>query len=103
VGCPTVGVRTGASFLRTGETGVVVDRLAPGQKCVETDEDEWALAVFMEAIEQAQTLDRHSVRDRAGQEFDTDRMPWVAGDAEPQSFSLCPLCKVGHKASHART
>ena len=33
-----------------------------------------ALAVFMEAIDQAQAMDRHSVRDRAGEEFDSDRM-----------------------------
>ena len=28
-GCPTVGVRTGASFVRHGETGIVVERLPP--------------------------------------------------------------------------
>jgi hypothetical protein len=28
----------------------------------------------MEAIEQAQAMDRHSVRDRAAEEFDTDRI-----------------------------
>ncbi len=66
-GCPTVGVRTGASFVRTGETGVVVDRLPPGRQCAESDDDVRALAVFMEAIEQAQALDRHSVRDRAAE------------------------------------
>ena len=43
-GCTTVGVRTGASFVRTGETGVVVDRLPPGRQWNRT-----ALAVFMEA------------------------------------------------------
>ena len=73
-GCPTVGVRTGASFVRTGETGVVVDRLPPGRQCAESDDDVRALAVFMEAIEQAQSMDRHSVRDRAAEEFDTDRI-----------------------------
>ena len=66
-GCPTVGVRTGASFVRTGETGVVVDRLPPGRQCAESDDDVRALAVFMEAIEQAQSMDRHSVRDRAAE------------------------------------
>ena len=30
-GCPTVGVRTGASFVKTGETGLLVDRLPPGR------------------------------------------------------------------------
>ena len=73
-GCPTVGVRTGASFVTTGQTGVIVDRLPPGRQCAESDDDERALAAFMEAIEQAQALDRHSVRDRAAEEFDTDRI-----------------------------
>ena len=35
-----------------------MDRLPPGQQCVETDEDERALEDFMEAIEQAQAGDR---------------------------------------------
>jgi hypothetical protein len=73
-GCPTVGVRTGASFVRTGETGVVVDRLPPGAHCAESDDGVRALAVFMEAVEQAQALDRHSVRDRAAEQFETDRI-----------------------------
>jgi hypothetical protein len=73
-GCPTVGVRTGASFVRTGETGVLVDRLPPGRQCAESDEDVRALADVMEAIEKAQTMDRHSVWDRAAEEFDTDRI-----------------------------
>jgi hypothetical protein len=63
-GCPTVGVRTGTSFVRTGETGVVVDRLPPGRQCAESADDVRALAVFMEAIEQALALDRRIVRDR---------------------------------------
>jgi hypothetical protein len=69
-----VGVPTGASFVRTGETGVVVDRLPPGRQCAESDEDVRALAVFMEAIEQAQSMDRHRVRGRAARQFDTDRI-----------------------------
>ena len=73
-GCPTVGVRTGASFVRTGVTGVLVDRLPPGAHCAESDADMRALADYLEAIEQAQALDRHSVRDRAAQQFDTDRI-----------------------------
>jgi hypothetical protein len=73
-GCPTVGVRTGASFVRDGGTGVVVERLPPGRQCVETDKDVRALAVFMEAIEQAQAMDRHSVRERAAERFATHRI-----------------------------
>ena len=51
-----------------------MDRLPPGRQCAESDEDVRALAVFMEAIEQAQAMDRHSVRDRAAREFDSDRI-----------------------------
>ena len=32
------------------------------------------MAVFIEAIEEAQSMDRHSVRDRAAREFDSDRI-----------------------------
>jgi len=31
------------------------------------------LDLFMDAVEQAQELDRHSVRDRAAEQFDNDR------------------------------
>ena len=41
---------------------------------METDEDERALEVFMEAIEEAQGMDRHSVRDQAAEQFDNDRI-----------------------------
>jgi hypothetical protein len=51
-----------------------VDRLPPGRQFAESDDDVRALAVFMEAIEQAQAMDRHSVRDWAAEEFDTDRV-----------------------------
>jgi hypothetical protein len=68
-GCPTVGVRTGASFVKTGETGVLVDRLPPGRQCVETDEDERALVAYVEAIEQAQAMDRQAVRHIAASQF----------------------------------
>ena len=71
-GCPTVGVRTGAAFVRHGETGIVVDRLPPGRQCAESDDDVRALAVFMKAIEEAQAMDRHSVRDRAAVRFNSD-------------------------------
>ena len=63
-------VRTGVSLVRTAEKSVVVDRLPPGRQCAETDDDVRALAVLMEAIEQAQVLDRHSVREQAAAEFD---------------------------------
>jgi hypothetical protein len=65
---------TGAAFVRHGETGIVVDRLPPGRQCAESDDDVRALAAFMEAIEQAQAMDLHSVRDRAAGELDTDRI-----------------------------
>ena len=69
-----MGVRTGAAFVRTGETGVVVDRLPPGARCAESDDDVRALAGFLEAIEQAQSFDRYSVRDLAAEQFETDQI-----------------------------
>ena len=39
-GCPTVGVRTGAAFVRYGATGFVVDRLPLGRQCVGGEDDE---------------------------------------------------------------
>ena len=51
-----------------------MDRLPPGRQCAETDGDERALEVFMEAVKEAQALDRQSVRDRAAGEFDTERI-----------------------------
>jgi hypothetical protein len=51
-----------------------VARLPPGRPWVASDADVRALAVFMEAVEQAQSLDRHSVRDRAAEEFDSERI-----------------------------
>ena len=68
-GCPTVGVRTGASFVRDGVTGFVVDRLPPGRQCIENDADQLVLKVYLEAVVRAQNLDRHSVRAAAEQQF----------------------------------
>jgi hypothetical protein len=57
-GSPTVGVRTDAAFVRHDVTGCFVERLPPGPKCVASDSDEAALAAYLEAILQAQELDR---------------------------------------------
>lgn len=73
-GCPTVGVRTGASFVRDGITGIVVDRLPPGRACIETDDDESCLAAFMDAVEKAAAMDRDQVRSAAVIEFDSARI-----------------------------
>ena len=63
-----------ASFVTTGETGVLVDR-PPGKQCVETDADEaWALTGYLEAVEQAQAMDRESVRQLSAEQFDTERI-----------------------------
>jgi hypothetical protein len=51
-----------------------VDRLPPRQQCVETVEDERALAAYLQAIEQAQALDRDDVRRRAVEEFGTEHI-----------------------------
>ncbi len=70
-GCPTVGVRTGASFVRHGVTGYVVERLPPGRECVANDDDEACLRLYLDAIYQAASLDRQDVRSRAAADFTT--------------------------------
>lgn len=74
-GCPTVGVRTGASFVRDGVTGFVVERLPPGRQCVENDADQLALAVYLDALARSQNLDRHGVRAAAEQRFGNQNIP----------------------------
>jgi hypothetical protein len=73
-GCPTVGVRTGASFVRNGVTGYVVDRLPPGRQCIENHADQLAVAVYLDALARAQALDRQSVRAAAEQDFNTQNI-----------------------------
>lgn len=73
-GCPVVGVRTGASFVKTGETGIVVDRLPPGLSCVETDADRTCLEAYLDAIRRAQDLDRGQIRQHAAETFGTDKI-----------------------------
>jgi hypothetical protein len=73
-GCPTVGIRTGASLIEADGTGLWVDRLPPGRTCVESDEDEIALAAYLDAIHQAQSFDRAEVRCRAAGQFASGRI-----------------------------
>ena len=70
-GCPTVGVRTGASLIQPGATGLWVERLPPGRPCVASAEDEAALEAYLDAIHQAQSIDRAEVRCRAAEQFAT--------------------------------
>jgi hypothetical protein len=66
-GCPAVGVRTGASFVQHGLTGYLVERLPPGRQCIATEDDETALAAYLDALSRAQAMDRPSVRAAAKQ------------------------------------
>jgi hypothetical protein len=68
-GCPVVGVRTGAPFIQDGVTGVFVDRLPPGAKCVKNDADEAALAAFIHALQSVQNRDRRQVREESATAF----------------------------------
>jgi hypothetical protein len=61
-GCPVVGVRTGGPFIQDRVTGVFVDRLPPGAKCVKNDADEVSLATFVEGIQRIQQFSRLSIR-----------------------------------------
>ncbi len=73
-GCPVVGVRTGAPFIHDGITGVFVDRLPPGAKCVKNDADEVALATFVEGIRRGMEMRRDAVRTSAAEAFATERI-----------------------------
>ena len=73
-GCPAVGVRTGASLVQDGVTGYLVDRLPPGKACIASDADQLALAVYLDTIARAKTMDRQTVSAAARQEFSTDRI-----------------------------
>jgi len=71
---PIMGVRTGAAFVRHGVTGFVVDRLPPGQQCVGSEDDERALAAYLDAVRKALAMDRRFVRAAAAGQFATDRI-----------------------------
>lgn len=73
-GCPTVSVRTGTALVEHGVTGYLVDRLPPGRQCVANDNDEAALATYLDALCQAQSLDRRTVRHDAVDAFGTERI-----------------------------
>ena len=92
-GCPTVGVRTGASFVQHGETGILLDRLPPGASCLESEEDAAALAVFIEGIQRAQAFNRQSVRQLAADQFSSQSI------VEQVMSSICIASNVGFAAS----
>jgi len=71
-GCPTVGVRTGAPFVQHGLTGYLAGRLPPGRQCVANENDEQALAAYLDVLSQAQSLGRRSVRAAAAAQFDSE-------------------------------
>jgi len=73
-GCPAIGVKSGASLVEPGRTGQFVDRLPPGLQCVETADDEAALAKYLEVLSQVQDMDRSAVRTSAAECFDTNRI-----------------------------
>ena len=71
-GCPAVGVRTGASFVRHGITGFHVPSLPPGLASSRNKTDRANLDTYVTAIRLAQNLDRSVVRDEAVKQFDTN-------------------------------
>lgn len=80
----------GQTKIEPNGTGLWVDRLPPGRECVDSDEDEVALAVYLDAIHQAQSFDRAEVRSRAAEQFATGRIvdQLLAGLEEQRSVTL---------------
>jgi hypothetical protein len=68
-GCPAVGVRTGAPFVRDGFTGYMVERLPPGRQCVENEGDEAALVDYLSTLAIALNMKRQGIRAAAECEF----------------------------------
>lgn len=73
-GCPVIGVRTGASLIEEGVTGTWVKRLPPGEHCCKTDDDHAALEEYVSSLTRLMTWDRKSVRSRAAEVFDTEKI-----------------------------
>lgn len=73
-GCPTVGVRTAAAFVQSGENGFLVRRLPPGEACIQTEDDATALVDYLHALTMAQNLNRNDVRALAVERFSTERI-----------------------------
>ena len=72
-GCPTVGLPTGAPFVRQGRTGILLERFSvPG--CVE-------------AIEDCLEFHREAVAAVAAEQFDTGRIAGVVLDALEEAAS----------------
>jgi len=69
-----VGVRTGAPFIYDGVTGLFIDRLPPGAKCVKNNADSSALDAYRNSVHRVTEMDRRSVRVAAAAEFDTERI-----------------------------
>ena len=49
-------------------------RLSPGRQCAKTHDVVRSPTDYLDAMEVAQSLIRHGVRDRAAEQFDTDRI-----------------------------
>lgn len=73
-GCPVIGVRTGASLIQEGTTGVWVPRLPPGKQCIQNDQHRNDLAAYTTALETMLIWDRQTVREAAARQFDTGRI-----------------------------
>ena len=73
-GCPAVGVVTGASLIEDGKTGILVDRLPPGRRCIENECDESALEAYLNALGRTMEMKRGDVRRRAAQAYRTDKI-----------------------------
>jgi hypothetical protein len=80
------------AFLQDGVTGVCVDRLPPGAKCIKNDADEVALAAFIHALEAAQNKDRRQVREESATAF---HPVWIVDGLLKQLQGVCGHSEEG--------
>lgn len=73
-GCPTVGVRTGASFVQDRVSGFWVERLPPGGRAVSSEHDAALLTTYHRRLSQAMEMNRRLVREYTIQNYATDKI-----------------------------
>lgn len=71
-GCPTVGLKTGATYIRENETGCHIAQFPGGRASSPHKTNDGDVCMLMHAIGRAHALDRQKVHAVAANDFDTE-------------------------------